>query len=128
MKILIVDQNPEVITALKLVLEQKHGISIIGESSNIIDMFSSFTRQCPDVVILDVDLQGIKPIREEAHRNLSNLIKTLHTLCPTVYVIALSFLPNLEQICIQAGANAFACKSDPPDKLLAYLEKLSNNN
>jgi DNA-binding NarL/FixJ family response regulator len=123
MKILIVDQNPEVITALKLVLEQKHGISIIGESSNIIDMFSNFTQQCPDVVILDVDLQGIKPIRVEANQNLMNLFKTLHTLCPAVYVIALSYLPNLEHICLQAGADAFACKSDPPDKLLALLDK-----
>ncbi len=124
MKILIVDQNPEVITALKLVLGQKSGISVIRESKNIIDMFSNFTQQCPDVVILDVDLQGIKPIRVETNQNLLNLINTIHTWCQSVTIIALSNLPNLENQCLQAGADAFACKSDPPDKLLAILDNL----
>ena len=124
MKILIVDQNPEVITALKFVLEQKLEVSITGESTNIIDMFSNFTQQCPDVVILDVDLQGIKPIRVETNQNLLNLINTIHTWCQSVTIIALSNLPNLENQCLQAGADAFACKSDPPDKLLALLDNL----
>jgi DNA-binding NarL/FixJ family response regulator len=126
MNILISDSNHEVISALRLVLEQKHRYTISGEAKDLISLFSSITQHCPDVVILDTDIHGLKPFRGESKNGLAKLLDTLHQLCPSVYVIALSSLPNLEQNCLKAGANAFACKSDPPDKLLSIIENLSH--
>jgi len=127
MNILISDSNDEVITALRLVLEQKHGYTISGEAKDLISLFSSITKHCPDVVILDADIHGLKPFRGESKNGLATLLDTLHQLCPSIYVITLSSLPNLEQICLRAGANAFACKSDPPDRLLNLLDNLTKN-
>ena len=124
MKILISDAKDEVISALRLVLEQNHGYSIIGEANNIISLFSNISQHCPDVVILDVDLPGIKPGWSHECKNLSILIKTLHAFCPSIYVIALSSLPHFKQNCLQAKVDAFACKSDPPERLLKIIERL----
>ena len=128
MNILISDSNTEVLSALRLVLEQKPGFTISGEASDLISLFSSITQCCPDFVILDADLHGFKPIIGETKNGLSKLLDTIRQLCPCVYVITLSSLPNLEQNCLQAGANAFACKSDPPDKLLGLLDNLIKEN
>lgn len=125
MNILISDSNDEVISALRLVLEQKHGYTISGEAKDIISLFSSITRHCPDILILDADIHGLKPFKGESNNGLATLLDTLHQLCPRIYVIALSNLPNMEQNCLRAGANAFACKSDPPDKLLYHLDNLA---
>jgi len=127
MNILISDSNDEVISALRLVLEQKHGYTISGEAKDLISLFSSITQHCPDVVILDADIHGLNAFRGESKNSLAKLLNTLHQLCPSIYVIALSSLPNLEQNCLQAGANAFACKSDPPDRLLNQLDNLTKN-
>ena len=127
MNILISDSNYEVNTALRLVLEQKHGYTISGEANDLISLFSSITQHCPDVLILDADIHGLKSSHRESKNGFAKLLDTLHQLCPSIYVIALSNLPNQEQNCLQAGANAFACKSDPPDNLLGLLENLSKN-
>lgn len=128
MNILIYDSNDEVISALRFVLEQKLGYTISGEAKDVISLFSTITHHCPDVLILDADIHGLKPSRGESKNVLAKLMETLHQLCPSIYVIALSSLPNLEQICLQAGTNAFACKSDPPDRLLSLLENLTKKN
>ncbi|MBW6472891.1 MAG: response regulator [Anaerolineaceae bacterium] len=125
MNILISDSNDEVISALRLVLEQKHGYTISGEAKDLISLFSSITQHCPDVLILDADIHGLKPFRGESKNGFTKLLDTLHQLCPSINVIALSSQPYLEQNCLQAGVNAFACKSDPPDKLLGLLNNLS---
>ena len=80
-----------------------------------------------DVLILDADIHGLKSSHRESKNGFAKLLDTLHQLCPSIYVIALSNLPNQEQNCLQAGANAFACKSDPPDKVLGLLDNLSKN-
>lgn len=125
MNILISDSNDKVISALRLVLEQKHGYTISGEAKDIISLFSSITQHCPDVIILDSDIHGLKSSHRESKNGFAKLLDTLHQLSPSIYVIALSSQPNLEQNCLQAGANAFACKSDPPDKLLGLLDNLT---
>ena len=128
MNIVISDSNDEVITALRLVLEQKLDFTITGAVNDVIGLFSTVIKQCPDAIILDVDLIGLKATKGQMPGGLHKLIETIHQLCPSIYILALSYLPNLEKMCIQAGVNAFACKSDPPDKLMAYLEDLQQSH
>jgi DNA-binding NarL/FixJ family response regulator len=122
MLILLADANTEVLAALRLFLEQKQGFQIIGEVSDAVGLFSQVTRQCPDVVILDADLHGLKKSRKVPRTPLAELVETLHALCPSIYLIALSSLPNIEKECLKAGMDAFVCKSDPPDALFALLQ------
>lgn len=128
MNILLSDSNDEVITALRLVLEHKHNFTITGEVNDVISLFSTIIKQCPDALILDVDLFGLKTTKGYLPGGLNKLIETIYQLCPNIHILALSYLPNMENMCVQAGVDAFACKSDPPDKLLTFLENLSKKN
>jgi len=130
MKLLITDSNAEVISALRLVLEQRHNLEVIQEANDIVALFSNIVQLCPDVLILDVDLLGVTPSKQDSISSLTMLMTTVQNLCNNIYVIALSKLPNLERICLQSGVNVFACKSDPPDRLLKILDNyfvLSNS-
>lgn len=123
MKILLADPHQEVRTALRLVLEQKPDIHVIGEARDTIELFSQVTNECPDVVLLDTDLPGLHNSRRMAISSLADLVEILRKLCPVLRVISLSSQPNAEKNCMLAKTDAFFCKSDPPDALLALLQQ-----
>jgi DNA-binding NarL/FixJ family response regulator len=124
MKILLADAHLEVRAALRLVLEQQTGFQVIGESRDAIELFAQVTNDCPDVVLLDPDLPGVQMPRRAARPSLAELIETLRKLCPALRVISLSSQPNAEKDCMLAKADAFFCKSDPPDALLALIQQI----
>jgi DNA-binding NarL/FixJ family response regulator len=123
MKILLADSYQEVRTALRLVLEQQPDIYVVGEARDTIELFSQVTNECPDVVLLDIDLLGLQMSRRMTRSSLAELVEILRKLCPALRVIGLSSQPNAEKDCILAKADAFFCKSDPPDALLALLQQ-----
>lgn len=122
MKILLADPHQEVRTALRLVLEQKPDIHIVGEACDTIELFSQVTNECPDIVLLDTDLPGLQISKRMAISSLAELVKILRKLCPVLRIIGLSSQPNAEKDCMLAKVDAFFCKSDPPDALLALLQ------
>ncbi len=124
MKILLADPHLEVRAALRLVLEQQPSICVIGEARDTIELFSLVTNECPDIVILDPDLPGVQLTRRVTSASLTKLVEILHKLCPALRVICLSSQPNVEKDCILANSDAFFCKSDLPDALLALLQHL----
>jgi DNA-binding NarL/FixJ family response regulator len=124
MKILLADAHHEVRTALRLVLEQEPGIHVVGEARSTLELFSQLTNECPHVVLLDTDLPGLQMSRRVTRSPLGELVEILHKLCPALRVIGLSSLPSAEKDCALAKADAFFCKSDPPDALLALLQQM----
>lgn len=124
MKILLADPHQEVRAALRLVLEQHPAICIVGEACDTIELFSQMTTDCPDVVLLDPDLPGLQIPRGTRRSPLSELVAILHKLCPALRVISLSSVPSTAKDHGLAKADAFFCKSDPPDALLALLQQI----
>ena len=53
---------------------------------------------------------------------MSELLSTLKRVCPGLHVIVLSVRQEACHEALAAGAEAFVCKMDPPDKLLAAIE------
>ena len=125
MRILLADANPEVLAALRLVLEQQENLDLAAESRDAVNLMAQVVRCCPDVVLLDADLPGLQPHRRAKRSSLVELVETLRVLCPPLRVIALSSRPNAEKECRLAKVDAFFCKGDPPDGLLALLEGYS---
>ncbi len=113
MYILIADDQPKVRSALRLLLEQEPGLSVIGESTDAQALLAQVTATCPDLVLLDWELPGIQ--------SRSNLIVTLRALCPRLRVVVLSGRPEMRDAALAAGADAFVSKGDPPEGLLAIL-------
>ena len=113
MHIIVADDQPDVRSALKLLLEEKPTISNISEAGNSYELLWQIKTGCPDLVLLDWELPGTKP---------EHLLSVLRNLCPHISVIAFSSTPQTRQIAISCGANEFICKSDPPEKLLTALD------
>jgi len=124
MKILIADPHPEVRAALRLVLEQQPDLRVVGEARDTIELLGQVTNECPNVVLLDTDLPGVQIPRRVTKSSLAELVEILHKLCPALRVISLSSLPSAEKDCVLAKADAFFCKSDPPDALLTLLQRI----
>ena len=67
---------------------------------------------CPDLILLDWELPGLPG---------GALLQLLHDFCPRLQVIALSGRPEARQAALDAGADAFASKGEPPERLLAVV-------
>lgn len=124
MKILLADPHFEVRAALRLVLEQQPDVQVVGEARDTIDLFGQVTNECPDVVLLDTDLPGLQRSGRARKPPLAELVQIIRKLCPDLQIISLSSQPGAEKDCVLAKADAFFCKSDPPDALLALLQRI----
>ena len=114
MRVLIVDNDARVRSALRLLLEQEPGLTA-DESSDLESLATQVREFKPDLVLLDWELPG---------RAAFALLLALNGLNVPPDVIVLSPRPESERAALDAGAIAFVCKSDPPEQLLAALHSL----
>ena len=117
MRVIVADDQPEVRSALKLLLEEKPGTRVMGEVSTGFELVQQVRKNAPDLVLLDWELPGTRP---------QELLETLHAVCPHLSVIALSSRPQIRKAAMNAGAQDFVCKSDPPELLMSALENCCN--
>ena len=120
MRVLLADDQSKVRSALRLVLEQQPGIHVLGEAVDTTGLLDWVTVTCPDLVLLDWELPGLEadgPSTGSGQR----LLSTLRELCPCLAVIALSGRPEARRAALDAGADAFVSKGDPPERLLAAV-------
>ena len=111
MDILLADDK-KVRLALRILLEQTAGLTIVGEASNAKSLLAQTSATRPDLVLLDWTLPGL-------HENGS--LRTLRQIFPDIPVIVLSGRPEARKGALAAGANAFVSKVDPPERLLAAI-------
>ena len=111
-----VEQNREIWVrlALRILLEQTAGLTIVGEASNAQNLLAQTGAEHPDLVLLDWALPGL-------HDN--GTLRTLRQVCPDSSVIVLSGRPEARKTALAAGANAFVSKVDPPERLLAAIDE-----
>jgi DNA-binding NarL/FixJ family response regulator len=112
MRILLADNQPKVRFALRVLLVSMSDISVVGEVTDADELVSQIDSTNPDMVILDWQLPGLREIGS---------ILALRKARPDLFVIALSGRPELEQAALDAGADYFVSKIDPPDRLLATV-------
>ncbi len=121
MRILLADDTAKVRFALRVLLERKPGLRVIGEAENVEEMLAMAKAVCPELVLLDWELPEMDP---------TLTLMNLRLYCPQVQVIALSSRPERRQIALASGADAFISKAIPPDSLLnviiAYQEARSS--
>ncbi len=113
MRILLADNRPRVRFALRALLRQQPGLEIVGEATDAQDLLAHAERACPQVVLLDWELPGLAA---------ADLLSALREVCPNATVIALSGRVQARQLALDAGADAFVSKGDPPERLLAAID------
>jgi len=113
MRVLLADNQTKVRSALRLLLEQQPGLSVVGETAEADDLLAQVEATQPDLVLLDWELPDLGGAATLAR---------LRTAQPGLLVIALSGRPEARQAALDAGADAFVSKGDPPERLLAAVD------
>jgi len=112
MRILLADDQTRVRFALRVLLERQTGFEIVGEVVDAEALLARVVVACPDVVLLDWELADLAA---------GDSLSTLRKICPDLAVVALSGRLEARSEALAAGADAFVCKCDPPERLLAVL-------
>lgn len=115
MLVLLADRQSKVRFALRVLLEQQDGVKIVGEAGNVEDLLSLLESVCPDLLILSWGLPGME---------MDALLKSVRAVCPQIYVVILSERHEREawRVALAAGADAFASKANPPERLLSIVQ------
>ena len=121
MRVLIADDQPQVRSALRLLLRQEPDVTVVGEADDVEQALALVDEQRPDLVLLDwelPDLRVVGPAKPAGDR----LLPALRAHCPGARVIALSGRPEARQAALDAGADVFVSKGDPPERLLEAVD------
>jgi DNA-binding NarL/FixJ family response regulator len=120
MRVLVADDESAVCSALRLLLGQEPGLSIVGEALEARELLAQVEATCPDLLLLDWELPGRRAVCAGGSRR--DLLHALRFLCPQLKVIVLSGRPEAHRAALTAGADAFVSKGDPPERLLAAID------
>jgi DNA-binding NarL/FixJ family response regulator len=113
MRILLADDQPQVRSALRLLLEHEPWVCGVGEAEDLQDLLGRSASQSPDVILIDWELPGLLPV---------DGISSVRQAYPSIRIVALSSRPEARPSALRAGADLFVCKCDPPKVLLAALQ------
>lgn len=117
MKILIVDDHGVVREGLRRLLSL-HFCAEIFECADVETGLAAFKREQPDIVILDLNLDGAG--------GLEMLRRTLATDgAARIIIFSMHHEPVYAVRAMRAGARAYVSKSAPVDELIAAIEKVS---
>ena len=110
--ILCVEDEPEMIDLMRLILGRK-GFEVKGASGGV-EGLRMIRQDKPDLVLLDWELPGM-PAEE--------LLALIRQQCPCLGVVFMSGKLELRSMALLAGADIFAYKADPPEKLLEQIRE-----
>ena len=85
----------------------------MGEAAEAGKVLPQIEAVHPDLVLLDWNLRGLAQTR---------LPSALHERYPDLIVVVLSAQPEVRQAALEAGADAFVSKADPPERLLEAIQ------
>lgn len=112
MRVLIADDQPEVRSSLQLMLEQLPNVTVVGEATGAGDLLAQVSVSCPDLVLLDWELPGLR---------VTEHLPMLRERCPRSLVMALSSRPEQQEAALATGVDSFVSKGDAPEHLLAAV-------
>ena len=82
------------------------------EAGNGVEALEAIGRSQPDVVLMDARMPVLDGVEATRH---------IKTRWPEIKIIALSMYGDAEAEALRAGADAFICKCELPEKLLATI-------
>ena len=114
--IMIVDDHPIMRYGLRLLLEQDKEFIVVSESGNAQEAITTAKQLNPDLIMMDLHLQG---------RSGIDIIRSLRRCGLTSYVLVLSISDSRYDVyaALDAGANGYLLKECELDMLLLSLRK-----
>jgi DNA-binding NarL/FixJ family response regulator len=114
MQVLIADHNPDVRTAMRLLLAEKLQVDNVFEVSDLTSLNNSLLKVQPEIILLDWELPGLS---EE------NNLTAIREKAPDSRFVVISSQPEAKKIAIDLGLYAFIGKYQDPDAILKVLNK-----
>lgn len=112
MKILIADDQADVLSALKALLEQQEEHFMIDEAEDMDSLLQKVEETKPDLLLLDWEL---------SNRDMTDVIPEIKRLAEDIRIVAMSVSPEAETRAKSAGVDAFVSKGDNSDILLSVI-------
>jgi DNA-binding NarL/FixJ family response regulator len=117
LRILLVDDDPHVRSAVRLLLADEPGVQLVGDRAAAAGLVDAVLGSQADAVLVDWDLPGLRGDGE---------LDRLRRCAPGCRIIAMSGRPEERQAALHAGAVDFVCKGDAPESLLSALRQLAS--
>ncbi len=111
-QILLADDNPDLRSALRLLLETRLDVNLISEARDMEHVLAQVEDARPECIILDWELPG-RPKRKR--------IEVLRALVPELKIIVTSARPEAREEALLEGADQFAGKSESPLQILEVV-------
>jgi DNA-binding NarL/FixJ family response regulator len=118
LRVLIADDQPRVRSALRLLLIQEPGVVVVGEAEDVGQTLRLVAERQPDLVLLDWELP---------RWGGSAALAGLRRVRAGLVVIALSGRPEARRSALEAGADGFVSKGDPPERVLEVVRACRRN-
>jgi two-component system, NarL family, response regulator LiaR len=118
LRVVVVDDHPLMVKAIRLALEEADDITIVGEARSGSQALPIVARTVPDVVLLDLMMPEMDGL---------TCLKLLRTRYPQVKVVMLSATEDRGLIdrVLASGATVFISKSVEPRDLAALLRGMA---
>ncbi|WP_327406062.1 response regulator transcription factor [Streptomyces sp. NBC_01288] len=113
-RVLVVDDQEIVRTALRLVIDRREGLSVVGEAADGEQAVARAVELRPDVVLMDVRMPGTTGV--EATRRIVRDWPGPGP-APRVVVLTTFDLDEYVHAALRAGADGFLLKNSHPDQL-----------
>lgn len=113
-RILIVDDHPLTRDALATLLGA-HGLDVVGCASDGMEAIGEAARLLPDLVLLDLSMPGMDGL---------TALPQLREAAPECEVVVLTASGTEENLlaAIRGGAAGYLLKSEPPERIAAFLD------
>jgi DNA-binding NarL/FixJ family response regulator len=117
-RILIVDDHPLTRDALASLLNQG-GFDVVGEAADGTEALELVRSLQPDLVLLDLSMPGLDGLA---------VLPRLRSVCSTCEVVVLTADGTEDNLlsAIRAGAAGYLLKSEPPERIVAFLHGVAN--
>jgi DNA-binding NarL/FixJ family response regulator len=117
MRILLVDDHPITRAALASLLEG-HGFSVAGEAADGEEAIELARRLRPDLVLLDLSMPGLDGLQA---------LPRIREAAPEAEVVVLTASGTEENLlaAIRGGAAGYLLKSEPPERIAAFLRGIA---
>src|SRR5215469_13600562 len=116
--VLIIDDHPIVLQGLRRVLEDA-GVKLVLEARDVTSGYRLFRRNRPDVIIVDLGMQGSVLGGLDLIRRMRS-----HEPCTCILVFSMHNDPTIVARALEAGATGYLLKDTSSDELMKAFDQV----
>jgi len=117
--VLIADDHALIREGLKKILNSEQDIRVVGEASNVVELFTALKRLAVNIILLDITMPGESGL---------DALKELRQKYPHLPVLILSFHPEhrFAVRALKAGAAGYLTKESAAEEVVQAVRKIAS--